>query len=89
MARRQCPAPVTGHFAEGDPEVFKQLGAKIPDLGWSIKDIWTADDRIFVRGEATGTPVGDLFGAPPTGRSFKTMSLDVFTVKGDKPFLRS
>jgi predicted SnoaL-like aldol condensation-catalyzing enzyme len=65
-------------------EVFKQLGASVPDLSWSIKDIWTSGDRIVVRGEATGTPAAELFGAPPTGRSFKTMALDVFTVKGDK-----
>jgi predicted SnoaL-like aldol condensation-catalyzing enzyme/predicted ester cyclase len=65
-------------------DVFKQLGASIPDLNWSIKDIWTSGDRIVVRGEATGTPVGELFGARPTGRSFKTMALDVFTVRGDK-----
>jgi predicted SnoaL-like aldol condensation-catalyzing enzyme len=64
--------------------VFKQLGASIPDLSWSIKDIWTSGDRIVVRGEATGTPVGEVFGARPTGRSFKTMSLDVFTVRGEK-----
>ena len=64
--------------------VFKQLGASIPDLSWSIKDIWTSGDRIVVRGEATGTPVGEVFGARATGRSFKTMSLDVFTVRGEK-----
>jgi predicted SnoaL-like aldol condensation-catalyzing enzyme len=65
-------------------DVFKQLGARIPDLSWSIKDIWTSGDRIVVRGEATGTPVRELFGARPTGRSFKTMALDVFTVRGEK-----
>ena len=46
--------------------------------------LWTSGDRIVVRGEATGTPVAELFGARPTGRSFKTMALDVFTVRGDK-----
>jgi predicted SnoaL-like aldol condensation-catalyzing enzyme/predicted ester cyclase len=65
-------------------DVFKQLGASIPDLSWSIKDIWTSGDRIVVRGEATGTPVGEVFGARPTGSSFKTMALDVFTLRGDK-----
>ncbi len=65
-------------------DVFKQIGAIVPDLSWSIKDIWTSGDRIVVRGEATGTPVGELFGARPTGRSFKTMAIDVFTVRGDK-----
>jgi predicted ester cyclase len=66
------------------PDVFKLLGASVPDLTWSIKDIWTSGDRIIVRGEATGTPAGELFGAPPSGRGFKTMAIDVFTVRGDK-----
>jgi predicted SnoaL-like aldol condensation-catalyzing enzyme/predicted ester cyclase len=65
-------------------DVFKQLGASVPDLSWSIKDLWTSGDRVIVRGEATGTPVAELFGARPTGRSFKTMAVDVFTVRGDK-----
>jgi predicted ester cyclase len=65
-------------------DVFKQLGASVPNLSWSIKDIWTSGDRIVVRGEATGTPVGEFFGARPSGRSFKTMAIDVFTVRGDK-----
>ena len=65
-------------------DVFKQIGASVPDLSWSIKDIWTSGDRIVVRGEATGTPVAELFGARPTGRSFKTMAIDVFTVRGEK-----
>jgi hypothetical protein len=37
-----------------------------------------------VRGEATGTPVGELFGAKPTGKSFKTMAVDLFTLKNGK-----
>ncbi len=65
-------------------DVFKQIGSSIPDLSWSIKDIWTSGDRIVVRGEASGTPVAEIFGTRPTGRSFKTMAVDVFTVRGDK-----
>jgi len=65
-------------------EVFKQIGASVPDLAWSITDIMVSGDRVIVRGEATGTPVGEFFGARPTGRGFKTMALDVFTVRGDK-----
>jgi len=65
-------------------EIFKQIGASVPDLTWTIADVMVSGDRVIVRGEATGTPVGDLFGAPPTGKSFKTMALDVFTVRGDK-----
>ena len=65
-------------------EVFKMIGTAVPDLSWSIKDILVSGDQIVVRGEAAGTPERELFGAKPTGRSFKTMSIDVFTVKGGK-----
>jgi len=53
-------------------------------LRWTIKDIQTFGDQIVVRGEPTGTPTGELFGAKPTGKSFKSMSIDVFTVKNGK-----
>src|SRR5258706_11901085 len=65
-------------------DVFRQIGASVPDLAWSVTDIMVSGDRVIVRGEATGTPVGELFGARPTGQSFKTTALDVFTVRGDK-----
>lgn len=65
-------------------EVFKTIGSAVPDLRWTIKDIQTFGDRIIVRGEATGTPTGELFGAKPTGKSFKTMAIDIFTVKNGK-----
>jgi predicted ester cyclase len=64
--------------------VFEMLGSVVPDLRWMIEDIRTFGDQIVVRGEATGTPTGELFGAKPTGKSFKTMALDVFTVRDGK-----
>lgn len=64
--------------------VFTGLGMIIPDLHWTIKDIWTSGNRIVVRGEATGTPTGELFGVKPTGKSFKTISIDMFTVRDGK-----
>jgi predicted ester cyclase len=65
-------------------DVFKMFGTIIPDLRWTIQDIQTFGNQIVVRGEATGTPTGDLFGTKPTGKSFKTMAIDVFTVKNGK-----
>jgi len=65
-------------------EVFTGLGKIIPDLHWTIKDIWTSGNRIVVRGEATGTPTGELYGVKPTGKSFKTISIDMFTVRDGK-----
>jgi predicted SnoaL-like aldol condensation-catalyzing enzyme/predicted ester cyclase len=65
-------------------DVFKNLGLTVPDLRWEIKDIKTIGDQVIVRGEATGTPTGEFWGAKPTGKGFKTMALDIFTVKNGK-----
>jgi predicted ester cyclase len=64
--------------------VFKMIGTSVPDLRWRIEDIQTHGDQIIVRGKATGTPTGEFWGAKPTGKSFNTMAIDVFTVKGGK-----
>jgi predicted ester cyclase len=63
---------------------FTAFGTMIPDLHWTIKEVWVSGDRIVVRGEATGTPIRDFFGVAPTGRSFRTMSIDTFTVHDGK-----
>ena len=65
-------------------EVFKNMGVIIPDLAWVIKDIKTIGDTVVVRGEATGTPRAEFWGAKPTGKGFKTMAIDVFTVRDGK-----
>jgi predicted ester cyclase len=65
-------------------DIFKMIGAAVPDLHWTIEDIQTFGDQIVVRGKATGTPTGELWGAKPTGKSFDTMAIDIFTVKNGK-----
>src|SRR5579863_10499663 len=65
-------------------DVFKTMGQIVPDLRWSIEDIQTFGDQIVVRGKATGTPVGEFWGAGPTGKSFNTMAIDIFTVRNGK-----
>ena len=64
--------------------VFRMIGSAVPDLRWTIKDILTLGDQVVVRGEAGGTPAGEFFGAKPTGKSFKTMAIDIFTVKNGR-----
>jgi predicted ester cyclase len=60
---------------------FKGLASVVPDLAWTIKEIFVSnDDTVIVRGEATGTPVKMFLGIEPTGRSFRTMSIDLYTV---------
>jgi predicted ester cyclase len=65
-------------------DVFRTIGEAIPDLAWEVVDIRVLDDLIIVRGEATGTPVAEFFGAATTGRPFKTMAIDLFTVRDGK-----
>jgi predicted SnoaL-like aldol condensation-catalyzing enzyme len=65
-------------------EVFKGMGLAVPDLRWAIKDIQIVGDHIVVRGQATGTPTKDFWGTKPTGKSFDTMAIDIFTVKNGK-----
>jgi ketosteroid isomerase-like protein len=65
-------------------DVFKTMGGTVPDLAWEVVDIRVVDDLIIVRGEATGTPAAEFWGAAPTGKPFKTMAIDVFTVRDGK-----
>jgi predicted ester cyclase len=65
-------------------EVFKNMGATIPDLKWAIRDLLTMGDQIIVRGQASGTPTGEFWGAKPTGRGFNTMAIDIFTAREGK-----
>ena len=65
-------------------EVFKTMGETVPDLRWTIEDIQTCGEQIVVRGRATGTPAREFWGTKPTGKSFKTMAIDIFTVKDGK-----
>ena len=63
---------------------IRQRLKAIPDLKWEIKEVLVSGDRVIVRGEATGTPAGELMGAPTNGKSFKLMSLDIHTLEGGK-----
>jgi predicted ester cyclase len=56
----------------------------IPDLKWEIEEVLVSGNRVVVRGEASGTPVGDFLGVAHGGKSFKLMSIDVHTIEGGK-----
>ena len=65
-------------------KVVSGFAASIPDMKFDIKEVVVAGDRVIVRGEVTGTPAGDLFGVPHTGKSFRMMALDMHTIKDGK-----
>ncbi len=62
-----------GHFAK-----------LIPDLKWKVEEMIQAGNRVIVRGRATGTPKGALFGVDGKGNSFTIMSIDIHTLDNGK-----
>ena len=60
------------------------FGKLIPDLKWDIKELLVDGNRIVVRSEASGTPMGPFFGVPAGGKSFKVMTIDIHTIKDGK-----
>jgi ketosteroid isomerase-like protein len=70
---RDASVKVVGNFANS-----------IPDMKFEIKEMLVAGDRVIVRGEVSGTPAGDLFGVPHTGKSFRIMAIDIQTIKDGK-----
>jgi ketosteroid isomerase-like protein len=65
-------------------KVVSNFSNAIPDLKFSIEEVLVAGDRVIVRGEVTGTPAGELFGAPHTGKSFRIMAIDIQTIRDGK-----
>lgn len=65
----------------------RQLGgfAKlIPDMKWQVEEMIQVENRVVVRGKASGTPVGPLFGVDGKGNSFTIMSIDIHTIEDGK-----
>jgi ketosteroid isomerase-like protein len=65
-------------------KVVSNFSNSIPDMKFDIKEVLVAGDRVVVRGEVTGTPAGDLFGVPHTGKSFRIMAIDIQTIRDGK-----
>src|SRR5882672_3283245 len=65
-------------------KVVSNFANTIPDMKFEIKEVLVAGDRAIVRGEVTGTPAGELFGVPHTGKSFRMMAIDIQTIKDGK-----
>ena len=62
-------------------KVVGNFAKSIPDMKFEIKEVLVAGDRVVVRGEVFGTPSGDLFGVPHTGKSFRITAIDIQTIK--------
>ena len=53
-------------------------------MKFDIKEGLVSGDRVILRGEVSGTPTGDLFGVPHSGKSFLTMAIDIQTIRDGK-----
>ena len=56
----------------------------IPDMNWNVEEMIQSGNRVVVRGRATGTPTGPLFGVDGKGKSFDIMSIDIHTIENGK-----
>jgi len=65
-------------------KVVGNFAKSIPDMKFEIKEVLVAGNRVIVRGEVSGTPSGELFGVPHTGRSFRIMAVDIQTISNGK-----
>jgi steroid delta-isomerase-like uncharacterized protein len=65
-------------------KVVSNFANSIPDMKFDIKEVLVAGDRVIVRGEVTGTPSGELFGVPHSGKSFRIMAVDIQTIRDGK-----
>ncbi len=65
-------------------KVVANFANTIPDMRFELKEVLVAGDRVIVRGEVTGTPSGELFGVPHSGKSFRIMAVDIQTIRDGK-----
>ena len=81
-----CAGYLPGECWDRDTSIKRvsSFATSIPDLKFDIKEVLVAGDRVIVRGEVTGTPAGDLFGVPHTGKSFRIMAVDIQTIRDGK-----
>lgn len=60
------------------------FGKLVPDLNWEVQEMIQDGDKVIVRGRATGTPNGPMFGVDGKGKSFDIMSIDIHTLDNGK-----
>jgi predicted ester cyclase len=83
---RSCTGdlPEEARDREASIPFIEALAELIPDMVFDIRELFVVGDRVIVRGEARGTPAGEFFGLPHSGRSFRIMTIDVLTIRDRK-----
>jgi steroid delta-isomerase-like uncharacterized protein len=78
----------TGQVFDGEDEVRRYFAASrgaFPDQRNELVSMRHSDDAVVVELDLLGTHLGDLRGAPPTGRTFRSRmaALFIFEDRGD------
>ena len=60
------------------------FGKLIPDLNWAVEEMIQEGNKVVVRGRASGTPVGPLFGVDGKGKKFDILTIDIHTIENGK-----
>jgi predicted ester cyclase len=76
--------PADCHDRDASIQMVNGFAQMIPDLRAEVHDVMVSGDKIIVRGQAKGTPAGEFFGVPHTGKSFDIMTIDILTVRDGK-----
>ena len=77
--RGELPSEISDR--EATIPFIEALAGMVPDLRFEIRELLIAGEKAVVRGRATGTPAGALYGQPHTGRSFQIMTIDILTLR--------
>lgn len=78
---QSCTADNECRGRDESVKVFLGFGRAMPNMRHVIRDVIVSGDVVVVRGELSGTPAGEFFGVPHTGRSFSIMTMDMHVVK--------
>jgi steroid delta-isomerase-like uncharacterized protein len=77
----------TGQVFDGDDEVmgyYRTTRTAFPDQRHDNVRFHVADDAIIAEFDLLGTNLGEFYGLPPTGRSFRVPIIAVFFFDGDR-----
>ena len=69
---------------DGLEQKYTLLRAGFSDFGFTIEDLFSAEDRVAARVTVRGTHDGEFMGRPATGRSFAVTSVGVFRIAGGR-----
>ncbi|MBX5487404.1 MAG: ester cyclase [Mycolicibacterium hassiacum] len=77
----------TGQVFDGDDEVmgyYRTTRTAFPDQRHDNARFHVAEDTVIVEFDLLGTNLGEFYGLPPTGRSFRVPVIAVFFFEGDR-----